>query len=104
MKEEPNTANAPMAIGIPVRPSIAVRAIELSGAVATTVKIPPKIIPMMIGLAFADERRTSPIFNKVLSTIGVMPVAIKRERGAAITMITIRSKPAGTFFSRNLTT
>ena len=104
MKEEPNTANAPIAIGTPVKPSIAVRAMELSGAVATTVKIPPRMIPMMIGLAFADESNTSPIFNKVPSTTGCIQVAIKRASGAPIMMIAIRSRPAGTFFSRNLTT
>ncbi|MPN43119.1 hypothetical protein SDC9_190678 [bioreactor metagenome] len=49
MKEEPNTDNAPIAIGAPVKPIIAVKAIELSGAVATTVIKPPSIIPINIG-------------------------------------------------------
>ena len=54
MNDELNTAKAPIAIGVPVKPSIAVSAIELSGAVATTVNIPPRIIPIIIGLELAD--------------------------------------------------
>ena len=73
---EPNTAKAPIAIGTPVNPSIAVRAIELSGAVATTVNIPPRIIPIITGLEFADESNTSPIFNNVPLTIGFTPVQL----------------------------
>ena len=103
-KDEPNTDNAPIAIGAPVSPSIAVSAIELSGAVATTVMIPPRIIPITIGFELAEAINTWPIFNSVESTIGVAISPISLVRGAAITIMTIRSNPPGNFFSRNLTT
>src|SRR5699024_1006408 len=70
VKDEPNTANAPIAIGTPVNPNIAVRAIELNGAVATTVMTPPKIIPITIGLASVVCVIIPPILRSVASTSG----------------------------------
>src|SRR5699024_209386 len=70
IKDEPNTANAPIAIGTPVNPNIAVRAIELNGAVATTVMTPPKIIPITIGLASVVCVIIPPILRSVASTSG----------------------------------
>ena len=103
-KDEPKTDNAPIAIGAPVSPSIAVKAIELKGAVATTVIIPPSIIPIVIGLEFAEAIKTCPIFNKVESTTGAVKSPIILVRGVATTIITIKSKPLGNFSSKNLTT
>ena len=61
MKEEPNTASAPIPIGIPVKPIIEVKAIELSGAVATTVIKPPSIRPITIGEESDACIKTCPI-------------------------------------------
>src|SRR5699024_348510 len=70
IKDEPNTANAPIAIRSPVKPIIAVRAIELNRAVATTVMTAPKIIPITIGLASVVCVIIPPILRSVASTSG----------------------------------
>ncbi len=104
INDEPNTANAPIAIGSPVNPNIAVKAIELKGAVATTVTIPPSIIPIIIGLAVDVAVITPPIFCRVVSTSGFEIAAIPLTSGAPRTIITIKSRPAGIFFSKNFIT
>ena len=69
MNEEPNTDKAPIAIGAPVSPIIAVKAIELSGAVATTVIKPPRIIPINTGEEFEASVKTDPtVFNTPFTT------------------------------------
>ncbi len=88
-----------MAIGTPVKPSNAVKAIELNGAVPTTVIMPPRIIPIIIGFVSVLLLIMSPIFSNVLFTTGVKPVAIKRASGARRTIEPIRSTPSGTYFS-----
>lgn len=45
---------------------------ELSGAVATTTRTPPKIIPIMIGLELAVDINISPMLSKTLSTTGAI--------------------------------
>ncbi len=49
INDEPNDTMAAIAIGKPVIPKRAVRAIELNGAVPTTVMMPPNIRPITIG-------------------------------------------------------
>ena len=104
MKAEPNTARAPIPIGTPVKPIIEVKAIELSGAVATTVIKPPRINPIIIGEVSWACIKTVPIWSKVEFTTGSITIAIPLAKGAATNIITIKSSPAGTFFSKNLTT
>src|SRR5699024_2367090 len=103
IKDEPNTANAPIARGVPVNPNIAVKAIELSGAVATTVMTPPKIIPITIGLASVVCVIIPPILSSVASTSGSTSTANKRTSGDATIMATNKSRPSGTFVSIFLT-
>src|SRR5699024_3153355 len=103
IKDEPKTAKAPIAIGTPVKPSIAVNAIELNGAVATTVMTPPRIIPITTGFASVVSVIMPPIFNKVASTNGSDKTASNRASGVATTMITIQSSPSGTLVSNFFT-
>ena len=77
MKEEPNTDNAPIAIGAPVSSIIAVKAIELSGAVATTVINPPRIIPIIIGEAVEASIKTVPTVFKTPFTTGLVTSPMK---------------------------
>ena len=90
---------APIAIGTPVKPNNAVNAIELNGAVPTTVIIPPKMIPMIIGFVFVLLWIISPIRINVLFTTGVNNTAIRRANGAKMTIDPIKSTPSGTYFS-----
>ena len=96
---ELNAAMAPIAIGAPVKPSNAVRAIELNGAVPTTVIIPPNTIPIINGLASVLLCIISPILINVLLTTGVNPVAINLAIGARRMIEPIKSIPSGTYFS-----
>src|SRR5699024_9079724 len=84
INDDPKTANAPIAIGVPVSPNNAVNAIELKGAVATTVIIPPSTIPISTGLEVVESLMILPICNNVASTTGATPIAIIRVIGAMI--------------------
>lgn len=81
INEEPITESAPIAIGTPVNPIIAVSAIDDNGAVATTVITPPNIIPINIGLEWEADSRIPPIFNRVEFTIGLDADAINLANG-----------------------
>ena len=101
VKEPPTHAIAAIPIASPSSPSMAVRAIELSGEVQIIFIIPPSRNPMISGDCSAAAEIIRPMLSSVELTTGSTAMAIILASGAIARAPTIRFRPSGSFFSRN---
>ena len=97
----PTQAIDAMPIGRPVRPSMAVSAIEESGDVHTIFMMPPRTNPIRIGAWSVAAITESPIVPRMLSTAGALTVRMNLARHAVATAPAIVSMPLGMYFLIN---
>ena len=99
VNEPPTQAIAAIPIGRPVRPSIAVSAMELSGEVHIIFMIPPSKKPITIGDWSVAALMVPPIRVRRAVTAGSTVRAMMRARGAMISAPPMILMPSGSFFS-----
>ena len=80
VKDPPKQAIAAIPIGRPVIPSIAVRAIELSGEVQIILMIPPSRNPMRTGDVVIASETVFPMIVRTFVTPGSTKYATPRDR------------------------